>query len=33
MEAKRKMGKVLQLALFSYAEVKYSVGDIGYAKD
>ncbi len=24
------MGKVLQLASFSYAEVKYSTGDIGY---
>ncbi|KAL5039512.1 hypothetical protein BDV3_002903 [Batrachochytrium dendrobatidis] len=29
-EAKRKMGKVLQVASFSYAEVKYSTGDIGY---
>lgn len=24
------MGKVLQIASFSYAEVKYSTGDIGY---
>jgi V-type H+-transporting ATPase subunit D len=24
------MGKVLQIASFSYAEVKYSIGDIGY---
>ncbi|KAJ3356725.1 H(+)-transporting V1 sector ATPase subunit D [Entophlyctis luteolus] len=29
-EAKRKMGKVLQVASFSYAEVKYSTGDISY---
>ncbi|KAJ3116301.1 H(+)-transporting V1 sector ATPase subunit D [Phlyctochytrium bullatum] len=29
-EAKRKMGKVMQVASFSYAEVKYSTGDIGY---
>ncbi|KAI9208867.1 ATP synthase subunit D-domain-containing protein [Polychytrium aggregatum] len=29
-EAKRKMGKVMQLASFSYAEVKYSTGDISY---
>ncbi|KAJ3332185.1 H(+)-transporting V1 sector ATPase subunit D, partial [Kappamyces sp. JEL0680] len=28
-QAKRKMGKVLQIASFSYAEVKYSTGDIG----
>jgi V-type H+-transporting ATPase subunit D len=24
------MGKVMQIASFSYAEVKYSTGDIGY---
>ncbi|KAJ3324169.1 H(+)-transporting V1 sector ATPase subunit D [Blyttiomyces sp. JEL0837] len=29
-EAKRKMGKVMQVASFSYAEVKYSTGDISY---
>ncbi|KAJ3324210.1 H(+)-transporting V1 sector ATPase subunit D [Boothiomyces sp. JEL0866] len=29
-QAKRKMGKVLQVASFSYAEVKYSTGDIGF---
>lgn len=29
-EAKRKMGKVMQLASFSLAEVNYAVGDIGY---
>ncbi|KAJ3299868.1 H(+)-transporting V1 sector ATPase subunit D [Borealophlyctis nickersoniae] len=29
-EAKRKMGKIMQVANFSYAEVKYSAGDIGY---
>ncbi|KAI8929454.1 ATP synthase subunit D-domain-containing protein [Entophlyctis helioformis] len=29
-EAKRKMGKVMQVASFSYAEVKYSTGDIGF---
>ncbi len=29
-DAKLKMGKVLQLASFSYAEVMYITGDIGY---
>ncbi|KAJ3130206.1 H(+)-transporting V1 sector ATPase subunit D, partial [Irineochytrium annulatum] len=29
-EAKRKMGKVMQVASFSYAEVKYSTGDISF---
>ena len=29
-EAKTKMGKVMQIASFSYAEVKYSTGDIGF---
>lgn len=29
-EAKRKMGKVMQLASFSLAEVNYTVGEIGY---
>lgn len=29
-EAKRKMGKVLQAASFSYAEVTYATGDISY---
>ncbi|KAJ3043215.1 H(+)-transporting V1 sector ATPase subunit D [Rhizophlyctis rosea] len=29
-DAKRKMGKIMQVANFSYAEVKYSAGDIGY---
>ncbi|KND01878.1 V-type ATPase, D subunit [Spizellomyces punctatus DAOM BR117] len=29
-EAKRKMGKIMQVANFSYAEVMYSTGDIGY---
>ncbi|KAI8896357.1 ATP synthase subunit D-domain-containing protein [Globomyces pollinis-pini] len=29
-QAKRKMGKILQIASFSYAEVKYSTGDIGF---
>lgn len=29
-EAKRKMGKVMQLASFSLAEVNYAVGEIGY---
>ncbi|KAJ1558131.1 H(+)-transporting V1 sector ATPase subunit D [Nowakowskiella sp. JEL0078] len=29
-DAKRKMGKVMQVASFSYAEVKYSTGDIGF---
>ncbi|KAI8593319.1 ATP synthase subunit D-domain-containing protein [Geranomyces variabilis] len=29
-EAKRKMGKIMQVANFSYAEVMYTTGDIGY---
>jgi V-type H+-transporting ATPase subunit D len=29
-EAKRKMGKMMQIASFSYAEVKYSTGDVGF---
>lgn len=29
-EAKRKMGRVMQLAAFSLAEVNYATGDIGY---
>ncbi|CEH15394.1 v-type h-transporting atpase subunit d [Ceraceosorus bombacis] len=29
-EAKRKMGRVMQLASFSLAEVQYATGDIGY---
>lgn len=29
-QAKLKMGKVMQIASFSYAEVKYSTGDIRY---
>jgi V-type H+-transporting ATPase subunit D len=29
-EAKRAMGRVLQLASFSLAEVTYTAGDIGY---
>lgn len=29
-DAKRKMGKVMQAASFSYAEVIYATGDIGY---
>jgi len=29
-EAKRKMGKVMQLASFSLAEVTYATGDISY---
>ncbi|EPQ26357.1 uncharacterized protein PFL1_06005 [Pseudozyma flocculosa PF-1] len=29
-EAKRKMGKVMQAASFSLAEVQYATGDIGY---
>jgi len=29
-EAKRKMGRVMQLAAFSLAEVTYAAGDIGY---
>ncbi len=29
-EAKRKMGKVMQQASFSLAEVQYATGDIGY---
>ena len=29
-EAKRKMGKVMQMASFSLAEVNYAVGEIGY---
>ncbi|GAA5872083.1 hypothetical protein JCM8547_003097 [Rhodosporidiobolus lusitaniae] len=29
-EAKRKMGRVMQLAAFSLAEVTYATGDIGY---
>ncbi|KAI8827121.1 ATP synthase subunit D-domain-containing protein [Fimicolochytrium jonesii] len=29
-EAKRKMGKIMQVANFSYAEVMYATGDIGY---
>ncbi|TPX59322.1 hypothetical protein PhCBS80983_g02534 [Powellomyces hirtus] len=28
--AKRKMGKIMQVANFSYAEVMYTTGDIGY---
>ncbi|RKO86265.1 ATP synthase subunit D-domain-containing protein [Blyttiomyces helicus] len=31
-EAKRKMGKIMQVANFSYAEVKYSTGDIGFVQ-
>lgn len=30
MQAKRLMGRVLQLASFSLAEVTYAAGDIGY---
>ena len=30
MKAKRLMGRVLQLASFSLAEVTYTAGDIGY---
>jgi H(+)-transporting ATP synthase subunit D len=30
-EAKRKMGKVMQVASFSLAEVQYVAGDIGYS--
>ncbi len=30
-EAKRKMGKVMQLASFSLAEVQYVAGEIGYS--
>jgi V-type H+-transporting ATPase subunit D len=29
-EAKRKMGRVMQLAAFSLAEVTYATGDIAY---
>lgn len=29
-EAKRKMGRIMQLAAFSLAEVNYATGDIGY---
>lgn len=29
-EAKRKMGRIMQLAAFSLAEVNYAAGDIGY---
>ncbi|KAJ3017368.1 H(+)-transporting V1 sector ATPase subunit D [Thoreauomyces humboldtii] len=29
-DAKRKMGKIMQVANFSYAEVMYTTGDIGY---
>lgn len=29
-EAKRKMGRVMQLAAFSLAEVTYATGDISY---
>jgi V-type H+-transporting ATPase subunit D len=30
MKAKRKMGRVMQLASFSLAEVTYATGDIAY---
>jgi V-type H+-transporting ATPase subunit D len=29
-EAKRKMGRIMQLAAFSLAEVNYAAGDVGY---